>query len=174
MGARPAAGLRAAERKTVRKIGGTVTNHGHAAGRASATYVAWDNMIGRCERRKHDPSTVYWRGVSVCEQWRSFSGFLADMGEKPPGTTLDRIDGSKGYEPGNCRWASRAAQSRNTRIPRNNTSGAKGVSWQGDKGCWRATIAVKRKQIFLGCFATFDAAVAAREAGEVKYWGSEK
>lgn len=70
------------------------------------TYRKWDSMIGRCCRASH-PSFKYYggAGVKVCERWLdSFEAFLVDMGEAPPGMWLDRRDGTKGYEPGNCRW----------------------------------------------------------------------
>jgi hypothetical protein len=74
-------------------------------------------MIDRC----HNPSAPTFasyggRGIAVCDRWReSFAAFVADMGERPAGTTIDRIDNDRGYEPGNCRWASMAVQSRNRR-----------------------------------------------------------
>lgn len=84
-------------------------------GRGTPTYNSWAAMKQRC---KYEAGGQYWRyggqGVTVCERWdASFDSFLEDMGRRPPGTTLDRIDGARGYEPGNCRWASNAEQSRN-------------------------------------------------------------
>ena len=55
------------------------------------------------------------RGVSVCEHWGDFENFLADMGERPEGRTLDRTDNEGNYEPTNCRWATRSEQDHNKR-----------------------------------------------------------
>lgn len=73
-------------------------------------------MIRRC---RSESSTGYPRygakGITVCEHWLSFESFLKDVGPRPNGTTLDRIDGSRGYEPGNVRWATAIEQQRNTK-----------------------------------------------------------
>lgn len=74
-------------------------------------YGAWHQMINRCENPNNSSYPRYGaRGVTVCARWHDFRNFLADMGERPKGKTLDRIDGNKGYEPDNCRWATPAEQ----------------------------------------------------------------
>lgn len=71
-------------------------------------------MMKRCENPNAKAYASYGgRGVRVCERWRMFENFLADMGPRPPGTTIDRIDGARGYEPGNCRWATKREQTLN-------------------------------------------------------------
>lgn len=84
----------------------------------SPAYRSWDMMIQRCTNPKHTSFPRYGAlGVTVCERWRTFSLFLSDMGERPAGTSIDRIDSCKGYEPGNCRWATTLEQARNKRKP---------------------------------------------------------
>lgn len=98
--------------------------HGHARNR-TPTYVTWDGMIQRCTNPNERVRYSYYggRGVRVCDRWMKFENFLADMGERPKGLTLDRIDGNRGYEPSNCRWATRSEQSRNQRRYGHGTSG---------------------------------------------------
>jgi len=93
--------------------------HGHTGqgGYQSPTYVSWQHMRARCDRPSHQKFKQYGaRGIAVCDRWQTFANFLADVGERPDGTTLDRIDNAKGYEPGNCRWATAEQQNRNRRF----------------------------------------------------------
>jgi hypothetical protein len=90
--------------------------HGHKRVRGETTeYRIWKGIIQRCT----NPQVRAWpryggRGITVCDRWRSsFENFLADMGARPPGRSIDRIDNDGNYEPTNCRWATAVEQRAN-------------------------------------------------------------
>jgi hypothetical protein len=90
-------------------------NRTHGRSRTSV-YNRWKEMHARCYNPKHPRYADYGgRGITVCERWHSFENFLADMGEPPPGLTLDRINNDLGYSPENCRWTTVSEQNSNTR-----------------------------------------------------------
>lgn len=91
--------------------------HGaRANGRKKPTYVSWQEMLRRCNCPHHANYSYYGgRGIRVCDRWRSYQNFLADMGERPPGMVLDREDSNGNYEPSNCRWVSKAESAYNRR-----------------------------------------------------------
>ena len=92
--------------------------HGHSAGYViTRTYRSWRSMINRCTNpRVHQYRWYGGRGITVCARWQnSFSAFLSDMGERPEGRALDRVNSNGNYEPGNCRWATQIEQTHNSR-----------------------------------------------------------
>ena len=92
------------------------TIHGQSGKRRTKTYNSWAGMMDRCEWGGHP--TAYPKyggaGIKVCERWHTFELFFQDMGERPPGTSIERVDGTKGYSPDNCKWATQLEQNLNT------------------------------------------------------------
>ena len=107
--------------------------HGHATrvkGKAcTPEYQAWIDMRRRCDNEIH-PAFVFYgaRGITVCDRWADFENFYKDMGDRPNGMSLDRIDVNGIYEPSNCRWATKVEQSRNRR-------NARVIEYQGEAKC---------------------------------------
>lgn len=90
--------------------------HGHYSGnKASGTYSSWAAMKSRCDDPNNDSYDHYGAlDISYDPRWNLFENFLADMGERPEGMTLDRLDSNKDYYKENCRWATHAEQTRNS------------------------------------------------------------
>lgn len=104
--------------------------HGHkSGGKYTPEYIAWSNIIARCCNRNSQAFKNYGgRGITICAEWReSFESFFAYVGSRPgKGFEIDRIDNSRGYEPGNVRWATRKINCRNRRS-------TKWVEFQGQR-----------------------------------------
>ena len=87
----------------------------HGQSHKSPAWQSWTSMLTRCLNANAKSYEVYGKlGITVCDRWKtSFENFYADMGDRPQGTTLDRINSSGNYEPQNCRWATPTAQNNN-------------------------------------------------------------
>ena len=93
------------------------TKHGHSSSQQlSPTYVSWAAMLTRCTNKNSQNFRHYGgRGILVCERWKNFENFLHDMGERPIGMSIDRIDVNGNYDPLNCKWADKYQQASNKR-----------------------------------------------------------
>ena len=119
--------------------------HGHSKhGHESLTYKTWSAVIQRCTNPNASHYEYYGgRGITVCERWKIFINFLEDMGERPAGSTIDRINTNGNYEPSNCRWATKSQQERNMRNSRLLTAFGKTMALAD----WADTIGMNRTSL---------------------------
>ena len=125
----------------MRGPGRKVKNHGQSG---TPEYASWMMMWTRCT----NPKTERWqhyggKGVKVCKRWESFVSFREDMGPRPPGTSIDRIDVNGDYEPTNCRWADANSQAQNSTQTR-------WIEFNGERLClgdWAKKIGLSRSTI---------------------------
>ena len=120
--------------------------HGHhKGGKKSPTYKTWQAMLDRGTNTNSE-NYPNWggRGITVCDRWIKFENFLEDMGERPKGLSIDRIDNNKGYEPGNCKWSTRLEQGQNMRSNRR-------ITYQGQTHCiaeWARVLGIHKKTLY--------------------------
>lgn len=149
----------------------TFTKHKRGENRKkNPIYSIYTNIKHRCYNPHNAHYDDYYgRGISVCDRWLGVDGFThfcEDMGERPNGMTIDRIDNDKGYSPDNCRWANRSVQAINRRMRKTNTSGVTGVTRMDGK--WMACICANG-QVVKKYFYEKDEAIEARKELEIKY-----
>ena len=131
------------------------------------TYKTWGKMKSRCRDANNDSYYLYGgRGIYLCEKWNTFLGFLEDMGERPEGRTLDRINNNDGYHKDNCRWATPLEQVLNRRRIKGKLFPT-GVSFYPKyKNSYMARIRIQGKTFFIGSFSS---ASKARRQYEIFY-----
>lgn len=144
---------KASERLTLR-----MKTHGLSR---TAAYASWSSMVKRCTNKKNNEWENYGgRGIGICDRWKnSFENFLEDMGNPPPGMSIDRINNDLGYSKENCRWATRTEQNRNKRSCRQ-------ISFNGETkgfGEWAEHYCIDRRKLYsrvINCGWSFDKAVS--------------
>lgn len=116
--------------------------------RETPTYSSWVSMKSRCLNRNDSSFNRYGgRGITVCDRWLDFRAFFEDMGPRPHGMSLDRIDGTRGYSPDNCRWATQAEQNANRRMPRGDQNGSRLHPERLARGCQNGNAKLTAEQV---------------------------
>lgn len=137
-------------------------------------YSAWAAMLARCTNPNHPNYKHYGgRGITVDESWSVFDNFIRDMGRRPKGASIERVDNNMGYSKTNCVWADRFTQARNKRPRADNTSGVRGVGYDKTTGMWKVQLYFEGKNVWGGRFKEISAAIEKRRALEAACWGLE-
>lgn len=141
--------------------GSALHSHLHGGDGNHPLYSTYTNMLSRCANKRRWNYQHYGaRGIGVCERWLSetgFPNFVADMGDRPDGYSLDRVDVNGPYSPENCRWASKFTQMANTR----SAGKTPGVTYDRRRRNWRARVKVKGHERYIGAFQDLASAVEA-------------
>jgi len=150
--------------------GCTPFQHG---GYKTGTYSSWRKML---DRVRHKEYVHHYGIVSVCEEWDTYKGgsfenFYKDMGDRPEGYSLNRVEGAPIYSKDTCEWAPKSIQSYDTCRRSDNTSGKTGVRWRKERNCWLAVINVDGRNIRLYSGPSKEDAIAAREKAEMEWYG---
>ena len=135
----------------------------------SREYHSWNSMKNRCNNSNLKEYKNYGgRGITYDERWEDFREFYKDMGKRPEGTTLDRIDVNGNYCKENCRWSTRETQQRNQRIHKNKYVG---ITYDDThKTCkWQVGISYKNKR-YANRFKTIEEALNWRKEKEIELW----
>lgn len=137
------------------------------------TWQSWYDARERCENSSNKSYADYGgRGIGLCERWQVYANFLADMGERPKGLTLERKDNNKGYEPDNCCWATQQEQAWNKRVRVDSPFKCPGVveeTTASGRLVFRAAVNVAGRFIRLYRGQDFFEACCARKSWEAKH-----
>lgn len=150
---------------------GCVNSKGLYLRKQYKSYTSWQSMIQRCTTKdvsQKSYKNYVLRGITFPERWKEFYNFLEDMGERPYGHTLDRINNNENYGKDNCRWVLKDVQEFNKRKLKNCTSNYKGVSFNKKEGKYRAYVKFDGIQKHIGYFSDEKDAARARDIFIIK------